>query len=318
MNYELNMKQKLISVVIPVYNTEKYLERCLQSVLGQTYSNTEIICVNDGSTDSSGNILEKYAATDKRIKIIEQKNQGQSAARNKAIKKASGDYIFFVDADDFIHPQTLEILLTAALKTKTSIVATDDAENYCSNVIDMQKLRYEIHQNPLLHILQNEASGSVIWNKLYKRELIKNRPFINGIYFEDWPWITCLFANIKIYTTVPYALYGYNRENVSTMRSGFTIRKINDFAVGINAVAEYFNRPQYQHLWPTVRKIRIGASLKHLINAVYHNRNQQKQLDEFLFLKLKELHEKGCFCYHELRFKVLLRLVKIWLRNRGK
>lgn len=312
------MKQKLISVIIPVYNTEKYLERCLQSVLRQTYSNTEIICVNDGSTDNSGDILEKYASADKRIKIIKQKNQGQSAARNIAMQKANGDYIFFVDADDFIHPQTLEILLTAAIKENASIVATIDTKHYQSGIIDIEKLQYATHRNPLLHILQNEASGSVIWNKLYKRDLIQNRPFINGIYFEDWPWITCLFADIKTYTTVPYALYGYNTENASTMRSGFTIRKINDFAVGINAVAEYFKKQRYQYLWPIVRKIRIGASLRHLINAVYHNRNRQKQLDEFLFLKLKELHKQGCFYYHELRFKVLMRLAKIWLRNREK
>ena len=310
------MPKKIISVIVPVYNTEQYLERCLQSVLQQTYPHVELICVNDGSTDGSAEILAHAAAADARVKVLTQTNQGQSAARNAALREATGDYVFFVDADDFIHPQMLEILLTAAQKSGAPVAATDNAKNYDASPIDLAKLQYEVHSTPLRHILQNEASGSVIWNKLYERKLIQNRSFIPGIYFEDWPWVTCLFADIEKYATVPYALYGYNTENPSTMRSAFSVQKIDNYATGIRAVRQYFAAPHLQNLWPMVRKIRIEASLRHLINAVYHNKIERAEQDNFLFFTLKELHREKCFYYHELRFKVLMRLMKIWLRNR--
>ena len=112
-----------ISVIIPVYNAEEFLSECLNSVLEQTHQNFEIICVNDGSTDGSLNILNSWALYDKRIKIINQENQGQSAARNKGLDVARGKYIFFLDSDDFIHPQTLEAAHYWAEKNKTPITA---------------------------------------------------------------------------------------------------------------------------------------------------------------------------------------------------
>ncbi len=313
-----DISSAMISVIIPVYNCAEYLPHCLESVLGQTHSALEVICVDDGSPDNCAEILAAYAQKDKRLKVITQENKGQSAARNVALKIAGGDYVFFVDADDFIHPQTLEVLLTAAQKSGVGVVATVETKQYDPALINMADLQYETHQNPLLHILQNEASGSVIWNKLYKRELIQDRPFIEGIYFEDWPWVTCLFADIKEYATVPYALYGYNTDNTSTMRSSFSVRKIDNYATGIRAVTRYFATPERQKLWPIVRKIRIGASLRHLINAVYHNKDGRKEKDKFLFATLKQLHNEKCFYYRELRFKVLMRLIKIRLRNGGK
>lgn len=313
-----DISSAMISVIIPVYNCAEYLPRCLDSVLGQTHTDSEVICVNDGSTDDCAEILADYANKDKRIKVITQENKGQSAARNAALRTASGDYVFFVDADDFIHPQALEVLLTAMQKTGVGVAATVETKCFDATSINMADLQYEPHQNPLLHILQNEASGSVIWNKLYKRELIQDRPFIEGIYFEDWPWITCLFADIEKYVTVPYALYGYNTDNTSTMRSSFSVRKIDNYATGIRAVTRYFAAPERQNLWPIVRKIRIGASLRHLINAVYHNKEERVEQDKFLFATLKQLHNEKCFYYRELRFKVLMRLAKIWLRNKEK
>lgn len=312
------MPNKTISVIVPVYNTEQYLERCLRSVLQQTYPYVELICVNDGSTDGSAEILAHAAAQDSRIKVLTQTNQGQSAARNVALREATGDYIFFVDADDFIHPQMLEILLIAVQKSGAPVAATVETKNYDASLIDTANLQYAVHTAPLRHILQNEASGSVIWNKLYERELIQNRPFITGIYFEDWPWVTCLFADIQKYVTVPYALYGYNTENTSTMRSAFSVQKIDNYATGIRAVRQYFTDPHLQNLWSMVRKIRIEASLRHLINAVYHNKIERAEQDNFLFFTLKQLHREKCFYYRELRLKVLMRLAKIWLRNRRK
>ena len=118
-----------ISIIIPCYNVEKYLHRCLDSVIGQTFEDFEVICVNDGSPDNSGSILEEYAAKDKRIKILTQKNQGLSMARNNGKALAQGKYIYFLDSDDFIHPQCLEIAHYIAEKYEVDLVSFDFCEN---------------------------------------------------------------------------------------------------------------------------------------------------------------------------------------------
>ena len=309
-----------VSIVIPVYNTERWLARCLNSVLSQSVENLEVVCVNDGSTDNSLNILEEYAAKDSRIKVLSQENKGQSAARNRAMREISGDYVFFVDADDYIHPQTLEILLTVAEKTGCAAVATEETKKYGGDgLYDTDNLQYSVHSEPLKHILTtNMASSSVIWNKLYKAELIKNRPFIEGIYFEDWPWVTCLFAEIDKYASVPYALNGYNTENASTMRSLFTQRKISDYVTGIMAVQSFFAKTEYAYLWPTVRAKRIASSLKLMINKTYHEKEEQPDLDKYLLSRLNELKQSNSFCLTDLPLKTLWRLAKICLRVRGK
>ena len=97
----MNKQEELISIIIPIYNAEKYIERCINSLKNQTYKNIEIICINDGSTDNSLNILKRIAITDNRITIIEQENKGVSVARNKGIESAKGKYIMFLDADDW-------------------------------------------------------------------------------------------------------------------------------------------------------------------------------------------------------------------------
>ena len=114
-----------ISVIVPIYNVEPYLSQCLDSIISQTLADIEIICVNDGSTDNSLQILQKYAAQDNRIKIINQPNQGLSAARNSGIDVATGEFIGFVDSDDYIAPDFYETLYTVAKKYKANIAASN-------------------------------------------------------------------------------------------------------------------------------------------------------------------------------------------------
>ena len=115
------MEKGLISVIVPVYNTADYLHICLNSILSNTYKNLEVICVNDGSKDNSSQILHELAEKDSRVKIIEQENQGVSVARNNALDAANGEYISFVDSDDWLHPQYYEILLYLLEEKKSDI-----------------------------------------------------------------------------------------------------------------------------------------------------------------------------------------------------
>ena len=130
------MMQPKISIIIPVYNVEKYLRRCLDSVLNQTFAGWQAICVDDGSPDNCAAILDEYAARDKRFAVIHQKNGGLSDARNAGLKKASGKYVLYLDSDDFLHPQTLEVLNYFADKNNSEMVvfnidsrATKEMEN---------------------------------------------------------------------------------------------------------------------------------------------------------------------------------------------
>lgn len=116
-------KSSKISVIIPVYNTERYLPRCLDSVLSNTYDNLEVICINDGSTDNSINILDNYKVSDERVVVINQKNSGVSAASNAGINVATGEYIAFIDSDDWVHPQYFEILLFAMSCNDSDVAA---------------------------------------------------------------------------------------------------------------------------------------------------------------------------------------------------
>ncbi|MCL2687120.1 MAG: glycosyltransferase [Methanobrevibacter sp.] len=161
-----------VSIIIPVYNAEKYLEKCLDSVVGQTLKDIEIICVNDESTDSSLEILERYAKNDKRIKVCTQKNQDRGSARNKGIKIAKGEYLGFIDNDDWVSEDYYEVLYKNAKKSNADISATSEVifpdENQKKNVgFDGKNNLKSIESKSSVII----ASG-VMWNKIYRRTLI--------------------------------------------------------------------------------------------------------------------------------------------------
>lgn len=310
-----------VSVIMPVYNTKEiYLRQAIESVLTQTFTDFEFIIVNDGSIESVVRILDEYVKKDNRIIVIHQRNKGQSVARNSALNIAQGEYISFVDSDDFIHKQMLELLVITAEKTKLDVVALDSFNHLSKNetfnqVLDLSNLQYTIHSEPLEHLLSNIRSSSVIWDKIYRKDIIQNKRFIEGIYFEDWPFITCLFSDLDKYVTIPYPLYNYNDVLVSTMRSTFTLKKLNDYMTGIMFIHQYFQQPKFIKYWPIVRKKRITASIKMMINKTYKENTNQKKLDKALLQILCDLECNECFYWKELPLKVLFRLFKIKLRN---
>ena len=230
-----------VSVIIPVYNVEKYLRRCLDSVLNQTFTDWEAICVNDGSPDNSLDILKEYAKKDSRFKIVDKKNGGLSDARNAGMKVATGDYILYLDSDDFIHPQTMEITYYLAKKDMSDIVSFTYDRIYrpqlmlryklgldTNNVIPARiKKKYNLSKIKTLvtedvfeyatektHNMFNPKRKWLIkhcqvWKNLYKKELIKDIPFIKGILFEDFPWWSeVMLRNPKV-TIAPLPLYFY-------------------------------------------------------------------------------------------------------------
>ena len=179
----ITLKAALLSVIIPVYNVEPYLEQCLDSVVNQTYKNLEIICVNDGSTDKSMDILLKYQKKDKRIIIISQPNKGVSEARNTALRFINGEYMTFVDPDDYIAIDTYERAMKPFLDGLDIDFVEFKWEAFFDNgpVIDIKHKRY----NPGIH--KREMFAGYIWNKVYRTKIIQEMGlnFIPNVTYGD-------------------------------------------------------------------------------------------------------------------------------------
>ncbi|MCQ2735177.1 MAG: glycosyltransferase [Alphaproteobacteria bacterium] len=288
-----------VSVIVPVYNTAKYLQCCLDSIIGQTLRDIEIVCVNDGSTDESLKILQEYMENDSRIKIISQKNQGLSAARNAGLKIASADYISFVDSDDFIHPEFLEQLYNAIQKTKCDVAGCDFAKIKKNKQLPFAwKIKTKIYK-PAINVLLNKRNfiHFNVWNKLYSKECICDVPFIEGIYYEDWVFNTCVFAKIKSFVWIDAPLYGYRMSENSIMRSSYSLKKMNDYVVGIETVRNFFYR-NYEQQWDMVKKTRIARTIKMMMNRAIRSNDveilwQTKQI-------LKELYARKIIGYNGL------------------
>lgn len=194
------MSNPLISVIIPVYKVEDYLERCLESVINNTYMNLEIICVNDGSPDNCQCILEQYAAQDSRIKVIVQTNQGLSAARNTGIDNASGEYLYYLDSDDWIHERAFEFLLRAARESGADIVVGGYKRVfYTETFLQKTEAEYpaEVVAVPAKYFA--ESSGhyrDMVWGILYHNDAVRGVRFPPGkVYGEDAFYKTILLSS---------------------------------------------------------------------------------------------------------------------------
>ena len=175
------MLSKKVSLIIPVYNTVDYLRRCLESAVSQTYTNMEIICVDDGSTDGSGQIVDEFAARDSRVVVIHQKNSGESNARNTGLKAAGGDYIGFMDCDDWIEPDMYECLVGALEEAGADMAIAGFYREFEEDGKERIEVRNEKTVEPkifdgkqlLKYLYERDSyrSFAYIWDKLYKREI---------------------------------------------------------------------------------------------------------------------------------------------------
>ena len=230
-----------ISIIIPMYGVEKYLRRCLDSVQSQTFQDWQAILVDDGSPDKSGKIADEYAAHDKRFVVIHKENGGLSDARNAGMPYASGDYIMYLDSDDFIHPQTMEIAYYLAQRDNSDIVSftydrfyrpqlmvyhklgfnTDNVrpigikKKYFLNKIKSKKITdiYEYATDSAHNAFNPNRKWLIkhcqVWKNLYRKSLIDDIPFIKGILFEDFPWWSRVMLRNPTVTVAPLPLYYY-------------------------------------------------------------------------------------------------------------
>ena len=209
---EQTEKQVLISVIVPIYNTVEYLPRCVDSIRRQTYRNLEIILVDDGSTDNSGAMAEKFALEDKRVKAFHKENGGSSSARNLGIEKASGDFIGFVDSDDYIEPEMYERLLFAALSENLMMVQCsrdeiDEQGNRMENVCTPPEEAILMEDENFMRELLMHRGDCSFCTKLTKASLLKNHHFPEGELNEDFRLLTELLAEIPAVMILPQQDY---------------------------------------------------------------------------------------------------------------
>ena len=320
----------LVTIVVPMYNVEKYIEKCLDSLINQTYKNIEILVINDGSKDNSLIIAERKAKEDNRIKIISQLNQGLSAARNTGMDNAKGQYICFVDSDDFVHPDYVKLLLECIVKNNADISVCDFLYiDEKGNTWKRKDKENKIYNNieALKDIFCKEQNTEVMtWNKLYKIELFKD----NNIYFPVGKYHEDNFTTYKLYyyskkvAMISDELYYYLQRNNSIMGQKFNSKRLDIFE-GIEEAKAFFREKRVDlkneiEAYEINIKIFIlnemikngfkGKEKKELIDAIKRNRK--------LYLKNKYISKKIRVGIYLLYGKGTIYTIIIYIYNKIK
>lgn len=245
MDKELNrntIEAPKVSIVVPVYNVEKYLSKCLDSLIQQTLKEIEIIVVNDGATDNSAQIIEEYAQKDLRIKVVNQVNQGLSAARNSGIEVVTAQYITFLDSDDWLDVDFIEKLYQAA-KNNNADIAVGGMKRQREKSF---KYRLNFKKEEVYTNLQDKLDICRIpdccyaCGKLFRKELIQNRPFKKGVYFEDVIWTPYIIKDANRLVTVPNTYYFYRANFSSIVKSVQSEKKQHDSYIAKKGIVEFY------------------------------------------------------------------------------
>ncbi|MBQ3865882.1 MAG: glycosyltransferase family 2 protein [Clostridia bacterium] len=277
----MDEKSPLISVIVPVYNTEPYLARCLDSILAQDETDFEILAVDDGSPDNSGAILEDYAARDGRVRPIHRENGGLSAARNTGMDHARGALFAFVDSDDFVTPVFLSSMLRALRETDADIASCGYV-----NEIGEKRLVYEVPEivtldpkTALSRMCYNDGYYVTTWDKLYKRELFDGVRFPEGKLFEDTATTFRLTDKAKRVALAPGIGYHYVTSPNSITTGKWSPKKM-DYLEAADAMTDYIEQ-KYPDLKRACDRKRVHAAfstLMQLVNSGVRDRAVEKEL----------------------------------------
>lgn len=266
-------KKGSISVVIPVYKVEPYLDRCVQSIVNQTYRDLEIILVDDGSPDNCPAICDAWAEKDSRIRVIHKENGGLSDARNVGMALATGEYIAFIDSDDWIAPEMLQRLYDAMQRDNSNIAACTvqmvwEDDTPCE-MLTVQRCCVLDREDAQRALLRETLLKQPVWYKLYRWEIIKDIPFEVGKYHEDVYWSYQAVGNAGRVSLIDYIGYFYFQRSGSIMGEGYSLRRLD-------AIEAYERRYRYlkEHFVGLEREARVG-----MVNAcIYHGQMALKYL----------------------------------------
>ena len=257
-----------VSVVVPVYNTEQYLEKCIESVLKQTEKNFELILVNDGSTDSSGAICDKYSRIDERVRVIHKGNGGVSKARNTGIDNSRGEYITFVDSDDYLERDYLELMIAEAEKNKLDLVICGYKKILKDRVeVHSLKKNFEINEFEFVKGLMLQKGYGISLCKLYRAELLRTIRFREDLKVgEDTFFNLEVSKEIHKGRYIDKILYNYNVNSSSTVRN-YNEKYLDNYLYSANLAKEYiFRNYEYEEIRECVNNYVFFTMILVIIN----------------------------------------------------
>ena len=255
----------MISVIVPVYNVETYLEECLDSIQNQTYTDFEVLLVNDGSTDRSKAICERYCKENRRFHLLNQENQGLSAARNTGVAASRGEFIAFVDSDDMILANYLETLIHY-MREDVDIVEsqfTVSNEEFLAKSFKEPSILFEGNSQEAVKIFPKHVLNVNAVTKLYRRPIVEAVPYIDGVIFEDVYCGIGMLKYIRKIIKIDYKGYYYRQHQASIMHRTFTPKNLDIFTVSDQLIDLYSDR---EELLPY-----IGSFLVHLATMHYQD-----------------------------------------------
>lgn len=272
----------LITVIMPAYNVEKFLERSVGSVLNQTYKNLDVLIIDDGSTDNTSNIADFLKQKDSRVRVIHQKNGGVSVARNVGLQNILGEYLMFVDTDDYIDPIMCEELMNAMLSHDVDIVSVDSyTVRHGKEIRRKTTGAFSVRKHPDLMEYYLSDNDGVVWNKLYKRSVIGNVKFPVGRLFEDCAALYCIIENANSVGYIDKQLYCYNKNPDSISHTSFTLQKRY----------EYYLAYKERYMYASEKKLKctllceglmVKAALSALTAAYANNENKDTRISELI------------------------------------
>lgn len=285
----MRMDSPKISVIVPVYKAEAYLRKCLDSIAGQTYRNLEIILVDDGSPDNCGAICDEYAARDGRFVVIHQENGGVSTARNAGLAAATGDWIGWVDSDDWIEADMFEYLLTNALEYDADIAVCGRYEVYGKKktLRSFQKTECLDRLSGLKLLLENDLMQNYLWDKLWRRELFQSIFFPVGRTFEDIAVMHRLFERADRVLCLPEAKYYYLQRENSIVASSSIKNRLNYF---------YASKGRYEEMkehWPELEETLLSQCAAAAIGVWCGYLKNPRQMRKEVLPQLREISD---FC----------------------
>ena len=331
------MNGALISVIIPVYNSAKYVDICLESVCNQTFDNLEIIIVNDGSTDQTNMILHSYREQDSRIQVIEQDNSGVAAARNKGMHVATGKYVMFLDSDDWIEPNTCELAIEEAESVEADLVIWSYVREYenhslqtfvlgeqkktwSADTIDELYCRLIGLTGKQLNAPQKIDSLVTVWGKLYRKTLIQDISFLGkeqiGATGEDFIFNIDAFSKAKsaVYLANPFS--HYRKDNEYSVTSGYKFDLAEMWEKQYDIVRKKLEREQrteffFEALSNRIALGLIGLGISLAADNSIRNSEKKKELKRLLNLtQYKEALSKLDMRYMPLHWKVFFQCAK--------
>lgn len=230
----------MISVIVPVYNVDPYLRKCLDSIVNQTYWDLEILVIDDGSTDGSGKICEEYKR-DKRVKVLHTENRGLSCARNLGLDEAKGEWIGFVDSDDWIEPDMYEVLLKEALETGADIVECGVFKEYPDKTVEHPRPDRVMHKTEAIQALVNRELSNSVWNKIWDKACFSSIRFPEGRIYEDVAITYRVFDSVDTICSISECKYHYLQREKSLTKK-ISMKKMVDYWLA--------QREKYDYLSP--------------------------------------------------------------------